>query len=138
MSLKPILNEPKHMCSKARISTVKPVLSSHTKRKPKFGFQHQLSLNAGQKYCRMLQESILQYFQPSLSFFHLSLRGFVLSIFEWPLKTGFTVYGKAFPTLKDIYVRIKFFIISSPSQKRIMFTSKQLLGIAEMSGQASG
>ena len=25
------------------------------------------SLNAGQKYCRMLQESILQYFWPALS-----------------------------------------------------------------------
>ena len=29
-------------------------------------------LNADQKYCRMLQESILQYFRPSLSY-HLSL-----------------------------------------------------------------
>ena len=37
------------------------------------GFQDQLSLNAGQKYCRMLQESILQFFQPSLNC-HLSLR----------------------------------------------------------------
>ena len=43
-----------------------------TKRQ-KNGFQDQLSLNAGQKYCRMLQESNLQYFWPSLSF-HLSLR----------------------------------------------------------------
>ena len=53
--------------------TVKPVLSSHSKRTPKMGFQDQLSLNAGKKYCRMLQESILQYFQPSLSYY-LSLR----------------------------------------------------------------
>ena len=37
--------------------------------------------------------SILQYFQPSLSF-HLSLRSF-LSIFEWPLKTGFTVLKRS-------------------------------------------
>ena len=35
-------------------------------------------------YCRM------QYFRPSLSC-HLSFRPF-LFIFEWPLKTGFTVY----------------------------------------------
>ena len=35
--------------------------------------KHRLSLNAGQKYCRMLQESILQYFGPSLSY-HLSLK----------------------------------------------------------------
>ena len=33
---------------------------------PKIGCQYQLSLNAGQKYCRML--SILQYFRPSLSY----------------------------------------------------------------------
>ena len=40
--------------------TVKPVLSSPSKRRPKIGFQDRLSFNAGQKYCRMLQESILQ------------------------------------------------------------------------------
>ena len=34
--------------------------------------------------------SILQYFRPSLSY-HLSLRSLFFSIFEWPLKTGFTV-----------------------------------------------
>ena len=50
------------------ISTVKHVLSGHSKRRPKIGFQDRLSLNAGQKYCRMLQ-----YFWPSLSY-HLSLR----------------------------------------------------------------
>ena len=48
------------------------ILSSHSKR-PQIGFQDRSSLNAGQKYCRMLQESILQYFRPSLSY-HLSLR----------------------------------------------------------------
>ena len=42
-------------------------------KKTEIGFQDRLSLNAGQKYCRMLQESILQYFRPSLSY-HLSLR----------------------------------------------------------------
>ena len=35
--------------------TVKPVLSGHSKRRPKIGFQDRLSLNAGQKYCRMRQ-----------------------------------------------------------------------------------
>ena len=35
--------------------TVKPVLSSHSKKRPKICFQDQLSLDAGQKYCRMLQ-----------------------------------------------------------------------------------
>ena len=38
-------------------------------KRPKIGFKDQLSLNAGQKYCRMLQGwSILQYFRPSLSY----------------------------------------------------------------------
>ena len=31
-------------------------------RRPKLSFQDRLSLIAGQKYCRMLKESILQYF----------------------------------------------------------------------------
>ena len=42
-------------------------------KRPKIGFQAGLSLNACQKYRRMLQENILQYFLPSLSY-HLSLR----------------------------------------------------------------
>ena len=53
--------------------TVKPVLSGHSRTRPKIVFQDRLSLNAGQKYCTMLQESILQYFRPSLSY-NLSLR----------------------------------------------------------------
>ena len=49
---------------------VKPRLSKRLKN----GIQDQLSLNAGQKYCRMLHAecskgSILQYFQPSLSYY---------------------------------------------------------------------
>ena len=44
-----------------------------TQKSLKIGFQDQLSLNAGQKYCRMLHGTILQYFRPSLSY-HLSLR----------------------------------------------------------------
>ena len=59
--------------TKRLTSTVKPILSGHLKRRPKIGFQDRLSLNAGQKYCRKLHESILQYFRPSLSY-HLSLR----------------------------------------------------------------
>ena len=50
------------------------------KKKTKFGFQGQLSLNAGQKYCRMLP-FIKQPFV---------IKIFALSIFEWLLKTGFT------------------------------------------------
>ena len=69
-------------------STVKPVLNGHSKRLPKIGFQDVLSFNAGEKNCRMLQESILQDFRPSLSY-HLSLRPLFCPIFEWPLYKGF-------------------------------------------------
>ena len=62
--------------------TVKPVLSDGFKRRPKIGFQDQLLLNAGQR-----SWSILQYFRPPLSYY-LSFKTCVLSIFEWPLKTG--------------------------------------------------
>ena len=71
--------------------TVKPVLSGHCKRRQKIGFQDRLSLNTGQKNCRMLQReqsTILSTFI-KLPFV---IKIFVLSIFEWSLKTGFTVY----------------------------------------------
>ena len=53
----------------------------------KNGFQDRLSLNAGNKYSRMLQ----QYFLPTLNYPSV-LKIFVLSISEWQLKTGFTVF----------------------------------------------
>ena len=59
-------------------------------KRPKIGFQDQLSLNVGQKYCRMLQRehsAILSTFI-KLPFV---IKIFVLSIFEWPFHTGFTV-----------------------------------------------
>ena len=59
-------------------------------KRQKIGVQDQLSLNAGQKFCRMLQgehSAILSTFI-KLPF---SNKTFVLSILEWPLKTGFTV-----------------------------------------------
>ena len=60
--------------------TVNPVLIGHSQ-KEKNGFQDQLSLNAGQKYCRMLQgehSAILSTFI-KLPFV---IKIFVLSIFE--------------------------------------------------------
>ena len=51
----------------------KTCLKRLLKNKTKIVFQDQLSLNEGQKYCKLLQESILQYFWPSLSY-HLYLR----------------------------------------------------------------
>ena len=68
--------------------TVNPFLN-YSKRRPKIGFQDRLSLNAGQKYCRMLSEhaAILSTFIKLPFVF----KKFVLSIFDWPLKTGYTV-----------------------------------------------
>ena len=60
------------------------------KLKKKNGFSYRLLLNAGQKYCRMLQwehSAILSTFI-KLPFV---IKIFVLSIFERPLKTGFIV-----------------------------------------------
>ena len=76
--------------------------------RPKIGSQDRLSLNVGQTYCRMLQwehSAILSTFI-KLAFV---MKIFVLSIFEWPLKTGFTVYyhklgysGLGYPLISQI------------------------------------
>ena len=60
-------------------------------KRPKIGFQNQLLLNAGQKYCRMLQgehSAILWTFIK----LPIVIKIFVWSIFEWPFYTGFAVY----------------------------------------------
>ena len=61
-----------------------------TLKTPKIGFQNQLSLNAGQKYYRMLQG---EHYAILLTFIKLQfvIKIFVLSIFEWPFYKGFTV-----------------------------------------------
>ena len=59
-------------------------------KRSKIGFQDQLSLYAGQKYCSILQEehsAILSTFIKPPFVIKIS----VLSIFEWPFYTGFTV-----------------------------------------------
>ena len=56
----------------------------------KIGFQNHLSPNAGQKYCRMLQWEHSAIFSNFIKLpFYIKI--FVLSIFEWPFYTGFTV-----------------------------------------------
>ena len=60
-------------------------------KRPKFGFQYQLLLNEGQKYCRMLQ---VEHSAILSTFIKLSI-GFKIILFlffEWPFYTGFTVY----------------------------------------------
>ena len=68
---RPFITERLLMGCKESNLTNKTCLKRSLKRRPKMGFQDQLPLNAGQKCCRMLQENILQYFRPSLSY-HLS------------------------------------------------------------------
>ena len=62
----------------------KTCLKQPLRRRPNIGFEDRLLLNAGQKYCRMLQETCIRL----PSFFKI----FVLLFFEWPLKTGLTVH----------------------------------------------
>ena len=59
-----------------------------TLKKTKIGFQDQLSLIAGQKYCRMLQG---EHFAILLAFIKLPfvIKIIVLSIFDWPFYTSF-------------------------------------------------
>ena len=56
----------------------------------KIGVQDQLSLNAGQKYCRMLRGEHSAIFSTFIEL-PFVIKIFVLSFFEWLLKTGFTV-----------------------------------------------
>ena len=68
----------------------KTCLKRPLKKKTKTVFQDRLSLNSGQKYCRMLP---LEHSAILLTFIKLpfAIKTFVLSIYDWPLKTGFTV-----------------------------------------------
>ena len=74
--------------------TVKPVISGHSKRKPKLVFKND--------YCSMQVKSIAECSKGSIVLEHSAIlstfiklpfviKTFVLSFFEWPLKTGFTV-----------------------------------------------
>ena len=71
----------------------KTCLKQPLSKRPKMGFQDQLTLNTGQKYCRMLQGEHSAILLTCIEQPH-GFKTFVLSIFEWPLKTGFTVYRK--------------------------------------------
>ena len=59
-------------------------------KRPLKNFQYRLSLNAGKKYCRLLQAEHSAKLSPFIKL-PLSIKTFVLSIFKRPLKTGFTV-----------------------------------------------
>ena len=75
-------------------------------KRPKIGFQDQLLLNAGQKYCRMLP---LEHSAILLTFIKLPfvIKIFVLSIFELPFYTSFTV--------KILNLKLRLFSMASAS-----------------------
>ena len=70
----------------AKNKNSKTCLKRPLKKKTKNWFYDRLSLNAGQKYCREHSAILLTFIKLPFVF-----KTFVLSIFEWPLKTGFTV-----------------------------------------------
>ena len=71
----------------------KTCLKRPLKENTKNWFSIPILLNAGQKYCRMLQ---LEHSAILSTFIKLpfSIKTFVLSSFKWPLKTGFTVLSQ--------------------------------------------
>ena len=74
----------------SRVKYSKTCVKRPLSKRPKIGFQNQLWLNAGQKYCRMLQgehSAIL----PTFIRLPFVIKIFILSIFEWPFYTDFTV-----------------------------------------------
>ena len=71
-------------------------------KRPKISFQDRLSLKAGQEYCRMLQgehSAILSTF--------IKLPFVIKCLFEWPLKTGFTVYSCVLPVYMSIIDKLR-------------------------------
>ena len=87
------------------MSSEKTCLKQPLSKRPKIGFQDQISLNAGQMYCRMLQgehSAILSTFI-KLPFV---IKTFVLSIFDWPFKTGLTVQFSFDPFFSNRIERI--------------------------------
>ena len=92
----------------------KTCLKRPLKRKTNIGFLYRLSLNAGQKYCRMFQwehSAILSTFI-KLPF---AIMIFVLSILEWPLTTGFTVTAPnlvlVLPFYSDLHYILRIYVI---------------------------
>ena len=80
------------------------------KKKTKISFQDRLSLNAGQKYCRMLPFRMLQGEHSAILLTFIKLpfvtKIFVLSFYEWPFKTGFTVCSNHLQPCQSLGLRI--------------------------------
>ena len=86
-------------------TTVKTRVKRPTSKRPKIGFQGQLSLNAGQKYSG---RNILQYFRPSLSY-HLSLRSLLCLFLSGLFYTGFSVVSNFLGS--SLFFRVKMYIL---------------------------
>ena len=99
-------------------ATVKPVLSGHSKRRPKLVYKTDYRFNAGQKYCRMLQESILQYFRPSLSY-HLSLRPLFCLILSGRLRPVLLYFQRSNSTRGSMSLCCLYELLTSWFQRRI-------------------
>ena len=69
----------------------KTCLKRPLKKNTKIGFQDRFHLMQVKSIAECSPWSILQYFGPSLRPLPFANKIFVLSIFEWPLKTGFIV-----------------------------------------------
>ena len=90
--------------------TVKAVYKQPLSKRPNIGFQDQLSLNAGQKYCRMLQEEHSAVLSTFIKLpFVINI--FVLSIFEWPFYTNFQKESSKDVLILDKIFQANFIII---------------------------
>ena len=93
-------------------------------KRPKIGFQDQLSLNAGQKCCRMLQG---EHSAILLAFIKLPfvIKIFVLSNFEWPFNTGCTVLSHTHNQTTNIITE-SIYILFFLNLSEIMLQVKQI------------
>ena len=79
-----------YCCHEKSLKFCKTCLKGPLKKSTKnLFFNTNYSLMQVKSIAECSKRSILQYFRPSFSY-HFSIKTFVLSIFKWPLKTGFT------------------------------------------------
>ena len=98
-----------------RFKNSKTCVKQPLSKRPKIDFQDQLSLNAGRKYCRMLQG---EHSAILLTFIMLPfvIKIFVLSIFEWPFYTGFTVYQLDNSTASNNFTSVQKSFLLKPTK----------------------
>ena len=74
-------------CAVSPVPYSKTCVKRPLSKRLKIGYQDQLSLNAGQRYCRMLQGEHSAIFSTFIKL-PFVIKIFVLSIVEWPFFTG--------------------------------------------------